>query len=151
LCFGTAGTAVVQDNCHNRCRARQSRRFAWFGVLDDNRQLYLCRELPMVVLQIVTTVPRMDDARRIAERLVEQRLAACVQIVGPIESVYRWKDKIETSQEWQCWVKTRGDLYGSVEKTIRELHPYDVPEILSSVAEGSKPYLKWLREATKRD
>jgi len=102
----------------------------------------------MVVLQIVTTVPTMEDARRIAGRLVEQRLAACVQIVGPIESVYRWKDKVETAQEWQCWIKTRGNLYGRVENTIRELHPYNVPEILSSVVEASKPYLEWLRDST---
>jgi periplasmic divalent cation tolerance protein len=102
----------------------------------------------MTVLQIITTTAQADEARRIARALVERRLAACVQIVGPIESVYRWQGKIEIAQEWQCWIKTRGDLYGRVEQTIRELHSYEVPEILTMVAEGSKAYLDWLRRET---
>jgi periplasmic divalent cation tolerance protein len=102
----------------------------------------------MNVLQIITTTGTSDDARRIAAALVERRLAACVQIVGPIESVYRWQGKLETAQEWQCWIKTRGDLYASVEQVIRELHPYELPEILTMPAEASKPYLDWLKRET---
>jgi periplasmic divalent cation tolerance protein len=102
----------------------------------------------MSILQIVTTTATSEDARRIASALVERRLAACVQIVGPIESVYRWQGKVETAQEWQCWIKTRGDLYASVEKVIRELHPYELPEILTMPAEASKPYFEWLRRET---
>jgi periplasmic divalent cation tolerance protein len=105
----------------------------------------------MNVLQVITTTGAIEDARRIAGALVERRLAACVQIVGPIESVYRWQEKVETAQEWQCWIKTRGDLYSAVEQLIRELHPYDVPEILSMTAEGSNAYVEWLVQATKPD
>lgn len=102
----------------------------------------------MNVLQVITTVGASEDARRIAGALVERRLAACVQIVGPIESVYRWQGKVETAQEWQCWIKTRGDLYASVAEAIRELHPYELPEILTMPAEASKPYLEWLKRET---
>jgi periplasmic divalent cation tolerance protein len=100
------------------------------------------------ILQIITTTGTIDDARRIAAALVERRLAACVQVVGPIESIYHWQGKVEAAQEWQCWIKTRGDLYASVEQAIRELHPYELPEILTIPAEASKPYLDWLRRET---
>jgi periplasmic divalent cation tolerance protein len=101
------------------------------------------------VIQIVTTTANAEDARRIARALVERRLAACVQIVGPIESVYRWEGKIETAAEFQCWIKTRAELYDRVEQTIRELHTYDVPEILAvPVVQGSAAYLEWLRRET---
>jgi periplasmic divalent cation tolerance protein len=105
----------------------------------------------MNILQIITTTPTIDDARRMARALVEKRLAACVQIVGPIESVYRWEGKIETANEWQCWIKTRGEHYDAVKRLIRELHPYEVPEILTLVAEGSKAYLDWLNKETEPD
>jgi periplasmic divalent cation tolerance protein len=72
-----------------------------------------------------------------------------VQIVGPITSTYRWQGKIETSEEWQCWAKSRGELYAQIEQAIRRLHPYEVPEILAvPVVAGSDSYLKWLREET---
>jgi periplasmic divalent cation tolerance protein len=103
------------------------------------------------VLQIITTTATIEDARRIAMALVARRLAACVQIVGPIESVYRWQGKIESAQEWQCWIKTRGDLYGPVEQAIRELHPYEVPEVLAMAAEASQPYLEWLARETSAE
>jgi periplasmic divalent cation tolerance protein len=100
-------------------------------------------------IQIVTTTASADDARRIAAALVERRLAACVQIVGPIESVYRWEGKIETATEFQCWIKTRDELYGRAEQAIRELHTYDVPEILAiPVVQGSAAYLDWLARET---
>ncbi len=96
-------------------------------------------------IQVVTTVEHREDGRRIARELVERRLAACVQIVGPIESMYRWEGKVETAEEWQCLVKTRRDLYDAVEQAIRGLHPYRVPEILAiSVSAGSVDYLGWL-------
>jgi periplasmic divalent cation tolerance protein len=100
-------------------------------------------------IQIITTTASADDARRIGAALVERRLAACVQIVGPIESVYRWEGKIETATEFQCWIKTRDELYGRVEQAIRELHTYDVPEILAiPVVQGSAAYLEWLARET---
>jgi len=96
-------------------------------------------------LQVITTTDRPDKAAEIARTLVQQRLAACVQVAGPITSTYRWQGKIETSQEWQCLAKTRRDLYGQVEKTIRQIHSYEEPEILAvPVADGSRSYLAWL-------
>ena len=101
------------------------------------------------VIQIITTTANADDARRIARALVERRLAACVQIVGPIESVYRWEGQIETAAEFQCWIKTRAELFDRALQAIRELHPYDVPEILAiPVVHGSEAYLDWLRRET---
>jgi periplasmic divalent cation tolerance protein len=96
-------------------------------------------------IQVVTTAGTRDDAQRIARALVEERLAACVQVAGPVTSTYRWKGQIETSEEWQCWAKTRQSLYERVEQTIRRLHPYEVPEILAlPVLAGSVAYLSWL-------
>ena len=100
-------------------------------------------------IQVVTTTATTDDARRIAQALVEQRLAACVQIVGPVESIYRWLGKIETAAEWQCWIKTRAEHYAAVETAIRQLHTYNVPEILAlPILAGHEPYLQWLRDET---
>ena len=98
-------------------------------------------------LQIATTVENQQTAATIARTLVERRLAACVQIVGPIRSVYRWQGKIETAEEWQCLVKTTRQRYPAVEQAIRELHPYDVPETLAIAIEAGDPaYLQWLEE-----
>jgi periplasmic divalent cation tolerance protein len=101
-------------------------------------------------IQVVTTAPSADEARRIATALVEERLAACVQIVGPIESIYRWQGKVETAAEWQCWIKTRRQQFDSVEAAIRRLHSYELPEILAMpIAAGSEQYLKWLSHETR--
>jgi periplasmic divalent cation tolerance protein len=102
------------------------------------------------VLQVVTTTANKADAEKIARGLVERRLAACVQIAGPITSCYRWEGKIETAEEWQCTTKTRRDLYPQVESAIKELHPYQTPEILATqVVEGSTEYLEWLSDETR--
>lgn len=98
-------------------------------------------------LQVQTTLERRADAERLAYALVERRLAACVQIVGPIHSTYRWQGKIETAEEWLCLVKTRRDLYLVVEQAILELHPYEVPEIIAlPITAGNASYLAWLEE-----
>jgi periplasmic divalent cation tolerance protein len=98
-------------------------------------------------IQVLTTVERREEAERIARSLVEKRLAACVQIVGPIASTYRWKGEVETAEEWQCLVKTRRDLYPQVERGIRLLHSYAVPEIIATpIIAGSADYLAWLGE-----
>lgn len=106
------------------------------------------RSLPRHV-QIVTTLPHRDQAMALADNLVTTRLAGCVQIVGPITSVYRWKDKVETAEEWQCWAKTRADLAPAVYEHIRGQHPYEVPEILTvPILDGDSHYLAWLDEQT---
>jgi periplasmic divalent cation tolerance protein len=100
-------------------------------------------------IQVVTTTERREDAERIGRALVEERLAACAQVTGPIASTYRWQGKIETAQEWQCWAKSRRDLYARIEQTIRRLHPYEVPEILAMpITAGSAAYLAWLDAET---
>jgi periplasmic divalent cation tolerance protein len=100
-------------------------------------------------IQVHTTTASKEDAERIAAALVERRLAACVQIVGPITSVYRWQGKTETSSEWLCVAKTQQSLYGQVEAAIRELHSYEVPEIVATpIVAGSENYLNWVREET---
>lgn len=99
-------------------------------------------------IQVVTTTGRREDAERIARALVEQRLAACVQVVGPVSSTYRWRGQIETGEEWQCWAKSRRDRYEQLERAVRRLHPYEVPEILAlEILAGSRGYLAWLDEA----
>jgi len=98
-------------------------------------------------IEVVTTTAAQDEARRIARSLVEARLAACVQVRGPIHSTYRWKGQVETAEEWQCVAKTRRDLYARVEQAIRELHPYEVPEILAvAIVQASPAYAQWLDE-----
>jgi periplasmic divalent cation tolerance protein len=96
-------------------------------------------------IQVITTTASRDDAHRIAQTLVEKRLAGCVQIVGPITSVYRWEGRIEQAEEWQCIIKSRQDLFDALADAIWAGHPYDVPEILAvPVIAGSKDYLAWL-------
>ncbi len=96
-------------------------------------------------LQVVTTTGNREDAEAIARRLVERRLAACVQIVGPMTSIYRWQGAIETAQEWQLIAKSRRELLAAIERAIAELHPYDVPEVIAvPILAGSPGYLQWL-------
>ncbi len=96
-------------------------------------------------IQIYTTTETEEDAQKIAKEVVEKRLAACAQIMGPIESTYWWEDKIERAKEWLCIMKTRNDLFEELEAAIKKIHPYDVPEILAvPVIAGNKSYLEWL-------
>jgi periplasmic divalent cation tolerance protein len=98
---------------------------------------------------ILTTVGAEQEARSIARRLVDERLAACVNIVGPIRSIYRWRDAIEDEAEFLLWIKTQSRLLKEIERRISELHSYEVPEMLViSPERGSAPYLAWLFDAT---
>jgi len=101
-------------------------------------------------IQITTTTETKEQAQAIAQHLVEAKLAACVQIAGPIESTYRWKGKLETTAEWLCLIKTRDDLYNKVEAAIKSLHSYETPEIVAvPIVQGSKKYLQWLVDETE--
>ena len=96
-------------------------------------------------IQVFTTIEKREDARKIAGQAVEKRLAACVQVLGPLTSTFWWDNKIDEAEEWLLIMKTRDDLYNDLEGLIRELHPYDVPEIIASpVVSGSRSYLDWL-------
>ena len=92
-------------------------------------------------IQVVTTTTRKAEAQAIARAMVERRLAACAQVLGPVTSTYWWEGKLETNHEWQCWIKTRRDLYEQIEQAIRQLHSYAVPEILAiPVVAGSESF-----------
>ena len=96
-------------------------------------------------IQVLTTVENKADAEKIAETLVEKRLAACVQIIGPLISYFQWQGKLDTAGEYLCLIKSRNDLFAELEGAIKGLHPYEVPEILASpVLKGSKDYLDWM-------
>jgi periplasmic divalent cation tolerance protein len=96
-------------------------------------------------IQVTTTTEHKEDAEKIARTLVDGKLAGCVQIIGPITSIYRWENQVEETQEWQCVIKSRQNLYGEIEKAIRFIHPYEVPEIIAvSIMGGSQDYLEWL-------
>ncbi|MBF8265600.1 MAG: putative divalent ion tolerance protein [Dehalococcoidia bacterium] len=96
-------------------------------------------------IQVLTSAGTKEDAQKIAQSVVEKRLAGCAQVVGPITSTYRWDGKLETAEEWLCIIKSRNDLYKELEKAIQQIHPYKVPEILAvPVVEGSQSYLEWL-------
>jgi periplasmic divalent cation tolerance protein len=95
------------------------------------------------------TASKEDEAARIAQDIVASRLAACVNIVKGIRSIYRWRGKIEDEGEVLMIVKTRRDLFGNLKKRVKELHSYSVPEIIAvPVIEGSEEYLNWLKEET---
>ena len=101
-------------------------------------------------VQIATTTPRRDVARQIARALVELRLAACVQIVGPIESTYRWEGAVETAREWLCLVKTTRARLRAASAAIADLHTYENPEIAAlPIITGSRRYLDWLAAAVR--
>jgi periplasmic divalent cation tolerance protein len=101
-------------------------------------------------LQVVTTTAEKSDAEQLAQAVLDKRLAACVQIGGPIDSRYWWNNRLESAQEWVVTIKTRRDLYKPLEKLLLELHPYDQPEIVATaVVEISPGYLKWLNEQVK--
>lgn len=98
-------------------------------------------------IQVSTTTETERAAQEIANALVEKRLAACVQVSGPIESIYRWQSKVQQSVEWLCTAKTRADLFPQVEAAIRSRHSYKCPEIIAvPVVGGSEAYLIWLGE-----
>jgi periplasmic divalent cation tolerance protein len=98
-------------------------------------------------LQVLTTVGSEEEAGRIALLLVERKLAACVQVVGPITSRYRWRGVVEEEREWQCLVKTTRRAYEKVEGAIREVHSYDEPEIIATpIVAGSPAYLAWIEQ-----
>ncbi|RIK74292.1 MAG: divalent-cation tolerance protein CutA [Planctomycetota bacterium] len=98
-------------------------------------------------IQITTSTGNRDEADRIAAALVERRLAGCVQIAGPVRSVYRWQGQVEHADEWLCLIKTTRRQYDAVEAAIAELHSYECPEIIAtSIDRGSRAYLAWLAE-----
>jgi periplasmic divalent cation tolerance protein len=103
----------------------------------------------MNAIIVITNAPDRAIAEKIARALVEQKLAACVNILAGCSSVYRWQGKVETADEVPLLVKTRGEIYAEVEAAIKSLHPYELPEIVAvPVAHGSSEYLEWINAST---
>ncbi len=97
----------------------------------------------------MVTASGAEQAAALARTLVAERLAACVNIVGPIRSVYRWKDTIQDEQEHLMLIKTRASLLARLKRRVGELHSYEVPEVIAlTLTDASEPYLKWMFEAT---
>jgi len=101
-------------------------------------------------IQVITALPNKEDAEDLARALVTARLAACVQVLGSISSVYWWKDNIVEEEEYLCLIKTREELYGELEPAIIKNHPYQTPEIIATpVTAGSSGYFAWLGDHLK--
>jgi periplasmic divalent cation tolerance protein len=106
----------------------------------------------MEAVVVYITAPSEEEAAKIAKALVKERLAACVNIIKDIRSIYSWQGKIEDERELLMIVKTRTELFSSLKTRVKELHSYAVPEIIVlPVVDGSEEYLKWLRETTKQN
>jgi periplasmic divalent cation tolerance protein len=98
---------------------------------------------------VLVTAGSEEQAHSIGRTLVDERLAACVNVIGPVRSIYRWRDAVEEETEYILMIKTRARLYKKLERRVKELHTYEVPEILALPAgAGSGPYLEWLRAST---
>lgn len=96
-------------------------------------------------LQVVTTVASRAEGEELARHLVGLRLAACVQVSGPITSFYHWQGRLEEALEYQLQVKSRADLYEALAAEIKKKHPYQTPEIIAlAIVAGSADYLAWL-------
>jgi periplasmic divalent cation tolerance protein len=100
---------------------------------------------------VLSTAGSAEEARKIAGHLVERRLAACVNIVPQIESIYRWQGKVESAQEWLLLIKTTAEKFPAVRDAIRELHSYELPEcIVVNIEDGSPEYLRWLADSVAK-
>ena len=105
----------------------------------------------MTALLVLTNLPDQETAQRLARDLVEQRLAACVNIAAPVTSLYHWHGALETAQEVPLWIKTSQEAYPRLEAAIRESHPYELPEIVAiSITRGLEAYLRWVETETER-
>lgn len=99
---------------------------------------------------VITTTDSVEAAEELAQGIVQARLGACVQIVGPIRSIYRWEGDVQDDQEWQCWIKTSAERLDALTEHIKKNHSYDVPEIVAlPIVGGSDDYLSWVTDETR--
>jgi periplasmic divalent cation tolerance protein len=99
---------------------------------------------------VLSTVATAEDAARVARALVERRLAACVNVVPAVRSIYRWKGRVEEDEERLLVIKTRGDRFEALREALVALHPYELPEaIVLPIEAGHTPYLAWIDESVR--
>ena len=99
---------------------------------------------------VFVTCGSEEEALKVAHALVEERLAACANLVSPIRSIYRWGGKVWDEKEWLLIIKTQRSRFEKLEKRVRSLHSYTTPEIIAlPIVEGSSPYLRWIEEMTE--
>lgn len=96
-------------------------------------------------IQVMTTVEDKSDAEKIARHLIEKKIAACVQILGPMQSYFQWQGKLDRADEYLCLIKSRADLFEELAAAITNMHPYEVPEIIATpITSGGEDYLNWM-------
>jgi periplasmic divalent cation tolerance protein len=101
-------------------------------------------------IQIITTTSDKKNAERIADTLIEKELAGCVQIIGPVQSTFKWRGKLKKTKEWICFIKTKDIHFSKIENEMKKIHKYSIPELLSfKVNKGNKTYLKWLEDSVR--
>jgi periplasmic divalent cation tolerance protein len=99
---------------------------------------------------VITNMPNREAAEQLAQHLIEARVAACINILAPCTSIYHWQGKIESTSEYPVLIKTTAARYEEVQRIIQEIHPYELPEIISVAVEAGLPeFLKWVEEETK--
>jgi len=104
----------------------------------------------METFLVITNLPDRDSAAKLAQVLVEQRLAACVNVLSPCRSLYRWKGRTEDAEEFPVLIKTTRERYAALEAAIRSGHPYELPEIIAvPLAAGLPAYLEWVESETR--
>ena len=101
---------------------------------------------------VMTTFPDMNRAQQLAEHLITRKLAACVNILPAMTSIYAWQGKLEQGQEYQLLIKTEQNCSNEVQKEIKQVHPYELPEIIVvPILAGYKPYLNWISESVHKN
>jgi periplasmic divalent cation tolerance protein len=104
----------------------------------------------METLLVITNLPSLESAEKLAALLVGQRLAACVNILAPCRSIYRWNEAIQADAEFPLLIKTTGERYAALEAAVRANHPYELPEIIAvPIGRGLPAYLQWVESETR--
>jgi len=97
---------------------------------------------------IMVTASSREEAEKIATRLLERKLIACANILGPVSSRFWWQGKIDSAEEYMIFMKTKRELFDQVADNVKQLHSYEVPEIIAlPIVEGAKPYLEWINSS----
>jgi len=121
----------------------------FFNTINNNFEFIGSIKVMNEFIKVITTIDSKSKAVDLCQKSVELRLTACAQISGPIQSIYQWQNKIESSEEFYCVFKTKKDLYRRLEDFIKKNHPYQTPEIIAiNIVAGSSDYLKWIESET---